>query len=113
MWNWVSQLEKFRAAAQPLVLATVTHVTGSAPREVGAKMIVLPDGKIHGTIGGGHLEQLVIGDSLKSLEEGCSKTLRYPLGAKAGQCCGGIVDVLLEVLNHGPRLYLFGAGHVG
>jgi xanthine dehydrogenase accessory factor len=39
--------------------------------------------------------------------------LRVPLGATAGQCCGGVVEMFVEVLNVGPTLYLFGAGHVG
>src|SRR6185437_15220458 len=37
----------------------------------------------------------------------------YPLGAKAGQCCGGLMELLVEVINQGPRLYLFGSVHVG
>jgi xanthine dehydrogenase accessory factor len=76
-------------------------------------MLVLGDGVFFGTIGGGHLEQLAIEDARKCMREGASKNIRYPLGAKTGQCCGGIVELLFEVLNTGPRLYLFGAGHVG
>lgn len=49
----------------------------------------------------------------KQLAANENKTLRYPLGAKTGQCCGGVVDLFFEVLNTGPDLYLFGAGHVG
>lgn len=96
-----------------VVTVTVTQCTGSTPREVGAKMLVLEDAKIFGTIGGGHLEEQAIKDAVALLAEGTSKTIRYPLGAKTGQCCGGTVDLLFEVLNRGPRLYLFGAGHVG
>ena len=113
MWNWIHQLEQFRIQVQPLVLVTITQCTGSTPRKTGTKMIVLPDGKIHGTIGGGHLEQLAIQDAMICIQKNESKTLRYPLGAKTGQCCGGTVELLFEVLNCGPRLYLFGAGHVG
>lgn len=35
------------------VLATVTSIKGSVPREVGAKMFISAGGKIYGTIGGG------------------------------------------------------------
>jgi xanthine dehydrogenase accessory factor len=113
MWNWISALEKFRLAGQPLVLVTVTRCTGSTPRDTGAKMIVLPDGRICGTIGGGHLEQLAIQDAIACLQAQRSETRRYPLGARVGQCCGGIVELLMEVMHAGPRLYLFGGGHVG
>ena len=41
-------------------LATIAKVTGSAPREPGAKMVVYDDGRCVGTIGGGKFESLVI-----------------------------------------------------
>ena len=113
MWNWIAQLSELRKGGQPVAMVTVTGCTGSTPREIGAKMLVLPSGEIRGTIGGGHLEELAIQDAVKCLESGIAKTLRYPLGAKTGQCCGGIVDLLFELVNTGPSLFLFGAGHVG
>jgi xanthine dehydrogenase accessory factor len=112
-WNWISKLEELRKSGKPFASVTVTQCTGSTPREVGAKMLVLADGTFFGTIGGGHLERLAIEDALKGISEGASKSVRYPLGAKTGQCCGGIVELLFETLNTGPKLYLFGAGHVG
>lgn len=75
-------------------------------------MLVLEDGTFFGTIGGGHLEQLAIAEARTALQEDQSKTIRFPLGAKTGQCCGGVVDLFFEVINTGPHLYLFGAGHV-
>jgi xanthine dehydrogenase accessory factor len=113
MWNWISELEKLREEGQPLVVVTVAGSTGSTPREVGAKMIVPLGAKFQGTIGGGHLEELALADAARCLDERESRVIRYPLGAKTGQCCGGTVDLLYEVVNCGPRLYLFGAGHVG
>jgi xanthine dehydrogenase accessory factor len=113
MWNWISRLEELRSAGTPVVAVTVTGGTGSTPREAGAKMLVLATGECFGTIGGGHLEELAIADARRCLEAGESRTIRYPLGAKTGQCCGGVVDLFFEVIGQGPRLYLFGAGHVG
>jgi xanthine dehydrogenase accessory factor len=112
MWNWVAELEEHRRAGQPLALVTVAHSSGSTPRDLGARMLVLPDGRISGTIGGGNLEFQAIKDALGCLKSGESRAIKYPLGAKTGQCCGGVVDLLIEPLNAGPRLYLFGAGHV-
>jgi xanthine dehydrogenase accessory factor len=37
-------------------MVTVAAVQGSAPREVGARLVVMPDGGFRGTIGGGALE---------------------------------------------------------
>jgi xanthine dehydrogenase accessory factor len=75
-------------------------------------MIVLGDGTFSGTIGGGHLEQLALVDARACIERGAASAFRYPLGATAGQCCGGVVEIFVDVLSVGPRLYLFGAGHV-
>ncbi len=47
------------------------------------------------------------GDTGMSLEA-------FSLGGRSGQCCGGFVNVLLEVFPGSPvTLALFGAGHVG
>lgn len=113
MWNWISKLEEFRAQGMPVVVVTVAQCMGSTPRETGAKMLVLKDGRFFGTIGGGHLEELALQDAAKCFENSKSQVLKYPLGAKTGQCCGGSVELLFEVVNVGPRIYVFGAGHVG
>ncbi len=113
MSNWMSTLEEFRQKGTPTVMVTVTQCTGSTPREPGAKMLVTSEGLMWGTIGGGHLEECALQDARRCLNEGKTQTIRYPLGAKTGQCCGGVVELLFEVLNTGPHLYLFGAGHVG
>jgi xanthine dehydrogenase accessory factor len=112
MSPWLRKLQELEESGAPAVLATVVRTSGSTPAAPGAKMVVLADGSFSGTVGGGHLEQLVLDDARKCIAAGESKTFRYPLGATAGQCCGGVVEVFVDALNVGPRLYLFGAGHV-
>jgi xanthine dehydrogenase accessory factor len=113
VWDWIGKLDELRRTGESLALVTVIRCVGSTPRELGAKMLVRADGRFFGTIGGGNLEQLVIEDARRCLGDGAARTFRYPLGARAGQCCGGLMELLVEVINAGPRLYLFGAGHVG
>jgi len=113
MVDWLSKLSELRESGTPAALVTVVRCAGSAPSEPGAKMIVLADGGTFGTIGGGRLEQLATENAQNCIEAGDSKMFRYPLGATAGQCCGGLVETFVEALNVGPHLYLFGAGHVG
>lgn len=113
MLDWIRKLEELARTGTPAVLVTVVKTTGSAPRDAGAKMIVLADGFL-GTVGGGRLEQLAIEDARQCLNGGPHvKTVQYPLAARAGQCCGGSMELLMEAVNRSPRLYLFGAGHVG
>jgi xanthine dehydrogenase accessory factor len=113
MWDWLPSLLELRGRGVPAAVVTVVRCSGSTPSIPGARMAVLGDGSIRGTIGGGHLEQLVIADALTCLASGEASMLRYPLGATAGQCCGGVVEIFVEALNVGPALYLFGVGHVG
>jgi len=102
MTNWIAELERLAALGEPAVLLTVATVRGSAPREVGAKMIVTGKETI-GTIGGGQLEYQCVRiacDQLKTADQQADRavTRRFALGAGCGQCCGGIVDVLFEYL---------------
>lgn len=112
MWDWIAKLAELRASGTPAAIVTVVGASGSTPAAPGAKMIVLGDGAFFGTIGGGHLEQIAIGDARACLAAGDNKTFRYPLGAAAGQCCGGVVETFVETMHLGPELLLFGAGHV-
>lgn len=72
----------------------VAEVAGSAPREVGASMLVWKGGdgiEQSGTIGGGELE-------LRAGERALAAPFveRIPLGPSLGQCCGGAVTLLCE-----------------
>jgi len=113
MWDWIGKLKDISTSGEAAVLVTVVKCAGSTPRSVGAKMLVLRGGEVFGTIGGGKLELLAIEEAKRCFADPTPKTSLFPLCIKTGQCCGGSVEVLMEVINQGPRLYLFGAGHVG
>lgn len=84
-----------------LIAACITHgtvsrvvvadVQGSAPREIGAAMLVWKDGQ-SGTIGGGALEY-ELAQRARNGHVGLSK---HALGPDMGQCCGGAVQILTE-----------------
>lgn len=101
MNEWIDELSDLTAAGRRVVLVTVAGIRGSAPREVGAKMIVTTDATI-GTIGGGQLEyqctriacEMIGGDEIPQLR-------KFPLGTSMGQCCGGVVDILFEPIASG------------
>lgn len=89
--------------AAPLngVMATIIERQGSAPREVGTRIIVLDGWKVYGTIGGGILEGQVldaIGRMMKETKEFdiIVVDLSAKEAAKEGSICGGKVKVLLE-----------------
>lgn len=82
-------------------LVTLAEVSGSSPREAGARMVVRPSGAFHGTIGGGVLEWEALGEARLALARGRGPALRRRvlLGPHLGQCCGGRVDWLIETFD--------------
>jgi xanthine dehydrogenase accessory factor len=124
-----SEFRAFIAPLRQVVVAELTAVRGSSPREAGAFMLIATDTLV-GTIGGGALEYLVIARARQALCDGLEPgVLDVPLGPEIGQCCGGRVEVTLKVMTPAlaaalatrlrsneatlPHVYLFGSGHVG
>jgi len=100
MNRWLADLAELASRNEASVLVTVASVRGSAPREVGAKMVVTATETI-GTIGGGQLEYRCAKIASEQLKPACSsdtgKSLRrFALGANCGQCCGGVVEMMFE-----------------
>lgn len=93
-------------------LAIVVRTKGSAPGKAGAKMIVMEDGSILGTVGGGGLEKKVIEESLECLKGGKSKLKSFDLRGNLDMMCGGEVEVYIEPINQPEKLVIFGAGHI-
>ncbi|MCD7982619.1 MAG: XdhC family protein [Clostridiales bacterium] len=86
------------------VLATIVRRRGSAPRETGTKMLILPDGRTIGTIGGGCVEAEVAnrGRQLMIRESFTPELIHVDMTAEEaedeGMVCGGVLDVLLEAI---------------
>jgi xanthine dehydrogenase accessory factor len=98
------------------VLCTIVRSQGSTPRHTTAKMLVYPDSRIIGTVGGGELENRVIAEALQALAEGAPRLLSYrmsdPSRGDPG-VCGGQVEVFVEPIMPKPTLLIVGSGHVG
>jgi len=94
--DWIEEVSHLCEAGRGVVLITVASAHGSAPREIGARMIV-SERTATGSIGGGRLEyectqlarQLCAGEASATIR-------RFPLGGLLGQCCGGVVEILFE-----------------
>ncbi len=100
MNEWIDELADLAAAGEPAVLVTVAGIRGSAPREIGAKMIVTAAASI-GTIGGGQLEYQSTRVAVGMLDDERTSLRSFPLGSSMGQCCGGVVEILFEPINDG------------
>ncbi len=53
-------LAALQESGETAALCTVIRTQGSVPRREGAKMLVYPDGRIVGTVGGGEMEARII-----------------------------------------------------
>lgn len=109
MKRWIADLHDTLANDECSVIVTVAGVRGSAPRETGAKMIVTGKETI-GSIGGGQLEYQCTRIAFRQLEkkgayEAQRLKRRFALGARCGQCCGGVVDVLFERVECGTQAW--------
>jgi xanthine dehydrogenase accessory factor len=113
IYQALAELEAKNAAG---ALCTVIRTRGSTPRHAASKMLVYPDGRILGTVGGGGLEQHVKEEALKALGDGRVRILEYsmvdPSRGDVG-VCGGTVEVYVEPILPKPVLVVVGAGHVG
>jgi xanthine dehydrogenase accessory factor len=113
--EWLDVLMALRERRVPAVILTLLQDKGSVPREAGTKMVVSLD-ESWLTIGGGNLEFQCIAIAREMLQSGTQTPRQetFALGARAGQCCGGMTQVLFEPWGlPQPEVYVFGAGHVG
>lgn len=98
-------LDWARAGRRP-VLATVVETWGSAPRRVGAQMVIAADGEMQGSVSGGCVEGAVMVEALEAAEDGQHRLLEYGVSDgdafAVGLACGGTIRVLVEPV--GPAL---------
>ncbi|MGI5861801.1 MAG: xanthine dehydrogenase accessory protein XdhC [Myxococcales bacterium] len=113
--NIFSDIAQLAAQGLSFVIATVVEARGSSPQKPGARIVVLGDGSIRGTVGGGAIERQVVDTARELLADpgATTRLLETDLGKDLGMSCGGKMTVFLEKVAAAERLIIFGAGHVG
>lgn len=113
MFEEIARIKRERAEA---ALATIVGGEKGAPGRTGFRMLVYPDGRISGTVGGGLLEAKVRDEALRCLHEKKPKLLEFTLDEESadgiGVLCGGKVKIFVEPIQAIPTLYVFGGGHI-
>ncbi len=112
----LAALAELEAAGETAALCTIVREQGSVPRHSGSKMLVYPDGRILGTVGGGEMESRVIRAAQNALRDGTSQMLSYQLANPAAGdpgVCGGEVEIFVEPIKPLPTVLIIGGGHVG
>ena len=113
----LTELVRALERGDEVALVTIVAAQGSTPQRVGAKMLVYPDGRISGTIGGGCYENDALGKAREALLARKPRLVKYDLtddfAEESGLICGGQMTVYIEPVEAAPQLYIVGAGHVG
>lgn len=113
-----TELNVMEAAAEaacnkePAALATIIETEGSSPRKAGSRMLVLNDGRLLGTIGGGTGEAVMYQEALRVLKTAVPVTRTIFMNAESaaaeGMICGGSISVFIEPANELARLISLG-----
>jgi len=92
-------LEAIRSA-RPFALLTVVATDGSTPAGVGAHAMVMADGSIRGTVGGGWLEAVAQRRAVEAIRSGRPLALEIELQGATTQesqpLCGGRVRLIVD-----------------
>jgi len=92
--------EDWRKSGREVALATVVQTWGSAPRPVGANLVIDADGNFLGSVSGGCVEGAVVAEALDVIESGKPKMLEFGVADETawqvGLSCGGTIRVFVE-----------------
>jgi xanthine dehydrogenase accessory factor len=95
-----AELEQWLATGEPVAIATVVRITGSAPRPLGATLIARAGDKTAGSVSNGCVESAVYEEAMAVLMDGRSRVVNYGISDEfaftVGLSCGGSIDVLIE-----------------
>jgi len=93
----LAAIVEVQRSGKTAALVTLCSTRGSTPRKAGAQMLVYPDGKTIGTIGGGALEHRAIQKALEVI-----RTKKPVLWERdlldEGMICGGSGTVYIECI---------------
>ncbi len=105
MRELLAELNRSLEAGRDCVYCSVVETRGSTPQKAGAAMLVFPDGRQVGTLGGGCVEAEVKRQALKTLagdEDAKTEVLTFCLddnyGWDDGLICGGRMTILADPL---------------
>ena len=100
---------KWTESGHRATLGTVTHTWGSAPRPVGAMLVIRDDGQVMGSVSGGCVEDDLI-DKVKSRAIAADKPevtvygVTQEQAARYGLPCGGTLQIVLEPVSAESKL---------
>lgn len=103
MKELLADIDRWRRAGTPVVLARVVDIEGSGPRLPGAAMAISADGEVSGSVSGGCVEGAVVAEAARILAEGDRRVVTFGYSDDeafaVGLTCGGTIHLFLEPLD--------------
>src|SRR5579875_3973005 len=103
----LEQAARWRDEGRRVALATVVATRRSAPRPIGAKLVVTDHGELAGSVSGGCVESDVVLAAQEVLAGSPPRLLTYGITDEmafgVGLPCGGEIDVFVEELDTAER----------
>lgn len=104
------ELEQWLATGEPVAIATVVRIAGSAPRPLGSTLIARAGDRIAGSVSFGCVESAVYEEAMAALTDGRARVVNYGISDEfaftVGLSCGGEIDVLVEPIGDLHRIAL-------
>jgi xanthine dehydrogenase accessory factor len=98
--EFYAALDRCLAAGETTAVATIVRRKGSSPREVGAKMLVRPNGDTDGSVGGGCGEAEVWRTALDVMADREARMVVVDLTEEIAMdtdgVCGGVMEIFVE-----------------
>jgi len=108
MLDIAGELSTWLDEGRRFAVATVSGVSGSAPRGPGAALAVDEDGTVIGSVSGGCVEGAVYELCLQALRDGVPVRERFGYSDEdafaVGLTCGGVIEVLVTPVEEDPAV---------
>jgi xanthine dehydrogenase accessory factor len=116
MRDTLEDTARWLAEGKRVAQATVVSLIGSAPRGVGATLVVSDAGEIAGSVSNGCVEPDVVEQAQRVMRSGKPRLLTYGVSEeqnleRIGLSCGGEIRVFVERIARTPELDALEAAH--
>src|SRR5205823_1170430 len=110
---WLEAATALLRSDDPLAMATLVEVEGSAPLDVGASMLIAAGGAVEGSLAGGCIEAAVVEEALQALAGAAPRVVTYgisdELAGGVGLMCGGTVHIFIRRVTEEVRSVVLAA----